>query len=172
MIIFLSNSVRPDRTICHSTTRRRIPTKPPLAHKVDQSGPCCWIQSSQVEQARLFTPVILPCTKSYDYVRTLSTATWIPTCWCLHDSYKHGKIIITILIAYDFLSCYLVSGGPFAYLFMSIFIGLLSILGVYITHMALIIVIYFAYIVYGFVIFVIAFKKCFTALPPEKLYKA
>jgi hypothetical protein len=50
--------------------------------------------------------------KKYPHMKNLPAI--LPTCWRLHDNYRHAKIVITILIIHDSLSCYLVSGGPFA----------------------------------------------------------
>jgi hypothetical protein len=106
--------------------------------------------------------------KKYPHIKNLPII--LPVCWRLHDSYRHAKIVVTILIIHDSLCCYLVSGGPVAYFFMSAAIGFLSILGVYLSQMGLLLIIDCAYIIYGFTIFIIAFNKCFTALPPERLY--
>jgi hypothetical protein len=94
----------------------------------------------------------------------------LPTCWKVHHAYRYAKIAVTILIIHDSISTYVVSGGPFAYFLMSLTIGALSIIGVYLSQMSLILLIDFAYIAYGFVIFTIAHDKCYTLLPPERLY--
>jgi hypothetical protein len=94
----------------------------------------------------------------------------LPTCWRVHEYYRYGKMVVAALIIHDSVSCYLVSGGPFSYLCMSILIGLLSILGVYTSQIGFILIIDFAYVVFGFVIVTTLLNKCFTPLPPETLH--
>jgi hypothetical protein len=94
----------------------------------------------------------------------------LPTCWRVHEYYRYGKMVVAALIVHDSVSCYLVSGGPFSYLCTSVLIGLLSILGVYTSQMGFILIIDFAYVVFGFVIVTTLHNKCFTPLPPETLH--
>ncbi|CAF4632014.1 unnamed protein product [Rotaria socialis] len=74
----------------------------------------------------------------------------LPTCWRVHGFYRYGKLVVVLLIVHDCVSMYLVSGGPFSYFFMSMIIGILSILGVYVSQMGLILVIDFIYVILGF----------------------
>jgi len=90
-------------------------------------------------------------------------------CWA-HDYYLYEKLVIALLIIHDSVSMYLVSGGPFSYLCTSVLIGLLSILGVYMSQMRLILIIDFIYVICGFVILTTLFNKCFTSLPAEALH--
>lgn len=93
----------------------------------------------------------------------------LPTCWRVHGFYRYGKLVVVLLIVHDCVSMYLVSGGPFSYFCMSMIIGILSILGVYMSQMGLILVIDFIYVILGIVIVTRLFNKCFTPLPAEQL---
>ncbi|CAF1220970.1 unnamed protein product [Rotaria sordida] len=93
----------------------------------------------------------------------------LPTCWRVHEFYRYGKIVVVVLIIHDCISMYLVSGGPFSYFCMSVLIGILSIVGVYLSQMGLILAIDLIYVILGIVIITRLFNKCFTPLPPEQL---
>lgn len=104
------------------------------------------------------------------YPNSINLPDILPTCWRVHAYYRYGKIVVTLLIIHDCISMYLVSGGPFSYFFMSTLIGILSIIGVYLSQMSLILVIDFIYVILGFVICTRLFNECFTPLPPKQLH--
>lgn len=94
----------------------------------------------------------------------------LSTCWRVHDYYRYAKIVVAMLIIHDSFSAYFVSGGPISYFIIAVCVGLLSILGVYISQMGLILIIDFAYIAMGLIIIFVVMKTCFTPMPPETLH--
>jgi hypothetical protein len=86
--------------------------------------------------------------------------------------YGIAKRAVTVLIAHDFLSYYLVIGGPLSKVVLSVMVGALSMVGIYSFPISLVVSMGVANAIFGFVIVIALYLTCFDALPPKKMHSS